>query len=126
MTRGKSGTRRREPSRAPRSVEGKGAGLLARLAAPLLERPGVGWGTMMGFPCLRAGGSFFASVHHRDQSLIVKLPEARVKQAVAKGEGQPFAPAGRVFKEWLEVPLARSRSWKKLLAEAHRFVSGQP
>jgi hypothetical protein len=94
------------------------------LAEALLERPEVSRGTMMGFPCLRVAGDFFACIHHEGTSLIVKLPAERVSRAVASGEGEPFAPSGRVFREWLLVPLRHSRRWKKLLDEAYTFVSG--
>jgi hypothetical protein len=107
-----------------KKVEGKGADLFEELARPLLKRRQVTRGTMMGFPCLRAKGGFFACVHHDGTNLIVKLPANRVNEAVASGEGEPFAPAGRVFREWLEVPLARSASWNDLLAEAYAFVAG--
>ena len=97
---------------------------LEKLSRPWLMRPGVDRSTMMGLPCLRVKGAFFACVHHEGMMLLVKLPAERVKQAVAAGEALPFAPAGRVFREWVEVPLERAASWKGLLAEAHAFVSG--
>lgn len=94
------------------------------LAGPLLAREGVSDGTMMGYPCLRVRGAFFASCDHRTGDLIVKLPRDRVTALIAAGEGQPFAPAGRVFKEWLLVPDRDDRRWEALLAEAYAFVGG--
>lgn len=44
------------------------------MSAPALARPDVATGTMMGFPCLRVEGAFFASCDHGTGDLIVKLP----------------------------------------------------
>lgn len=95
------------------------------LAAPLLAREGVSDGTMMGFPCLRVRGAFFASCDHRTGDLIIKLPRERVAALIAAGAGQPFAPAGRVFKEWLLVPDRDEARWEAHLAEAYAFVGGR-
>jgi len=45
------------------------------LAKPLLRRAGVTRSTMIGFPCLRLDGDFFASCDHRTGELVVKLNE---------------------------------------------------
>ena len=68
------------------------------LAEPLLARPGVERSTMMGLPCLRIHGSFFASCDRRTGDLLVKLPEQRVDELVADGRAHAFAPAGRRFR----------------------------
>jgi hypothetical protein len=81
---------------------------------------------MMGFPCLRVRGRFFASTDRANGNLLVKLPEDRVDALVAGGRAEPFAPAGRRFREWAAVPHSRSRTWKKLLDEAHDFVDALP
>lgn len=96
------------------------------LAEPFLVRPGVTRSTMMGFPCLRVGGQFFASTDRANGNLLVKLPEDRVDALVAEGRAESFAPAGRRFREWAAIPYARSRTWKKLLDEAHDFVATLP
>jgi hypothetical protein len=54
------------------------------ISAATLGRPGVATGTMMGFPCLRVSGAFFASCDHRSGDLIVKLPRHRVEQLIAR------------------------------------------
>jgi hypothetical protein len=97
-----------------------------RLAGPLLALPGVTRSTMMGLPCLRVDGSFFASYDRRTGDLLVKLPEARVGRLVHTGSGRPFSPAGRQFREWVAIPPERSRSWKKLLDEGHAFITTHP
>lgn len=78
---------------------------------------------MMGLPCLRVRGAFFASLDRRTGDLLVKLREERVHQLVESGRANQFVPAGRKFREWAAVPPARSRSWPKLLGEALDFVS---
>jgi hypothetical protein len=93
-------------------------------AVPLLAERNVARATMMGFPCLRVDGAFFASCDHRTGDLIVKLPAERVAELIASGEGGPFAPAGRRFKEWAMVADRDRERWNGLLDEARRFVSG--
>ena len=88
------------------------------LAAPLLEQAGVGRSTMMGFPCLRLNGEFFASCDHRTGSLVIKLDEPRVVALVDAGKAEPFAPNGRRFREWASIPVRLRRSWGTLLDEA--------
>lgn len=94
------------------------------LAEPLLARPGIERSTMMGLPCLRTDGAFFASCDRATGDLLVKLPAARVDELVDVGRARSFAPAGRRFREWSAVPPERSRSWKRLLDEAVAFVEG--
>lgn len=96
------------------------------LAEPYLVRSDVTRSTMMGFPCLRVRGQFFASTERATGDLLVKLPEDRVDELVDAGRADPFAPAGRRFREWAAVPFSRSRSWKQLLDEAHTFVDSLP
>ena len=55
------------------------------LAEPLLGRADVTRSTMMGLPCLRWNGAFFASSDRRTGDLLVKLAESRVDQLVAAG-----------------------------------------
>ncbi len=93
-----------------------------RTAAALMSRPDVSEGTLMGFPCLRVDGGFFATCDHRTGDLIVKLSRDRVQEVIAKGEGEAFAPAGRVFKEWVLVNRRDARRWRKLMDEALQFV----
>jgi hypothetical protein len=89
-----------------------------------LRADGVETGTMMGFPCLRVRGAFFASCDHRSGDLIVKLPEARVQELIATGAGEQFAPAGRVFREWVLVADRDVGRWRAVMTEARSFVEG--
>jgi hypothetical protein len=75
----------------------------------------------MGLPCVRLDGRFFASLDRRTGALLVKLPHDRVAALVTTGVGEPFASAGRVFREWVAVP-DRNR-WQALLAEARAFAA---
>ncbi len=92
------------------------------LAQPLLAQEGVERSTMMGLPCLRVHGKFFASCDRKTGDLLVKLPEERVDQLVAAGRAHSFAPAGRRFREWAAIPVDRGRTWKRLLDDALAFV----
>lgn len=94
------------------------------LAEDLYRDPAVSRSTMMGYPCLRYEGRFFASIERRTQALIVKLPRQRVQQLIEMGDGEPFAPAGRVFREWVAIPHPRREQWAALLNEAKRFAVG--
>ena len=89
----------------------------------LYTDPAVTRSTMMGYPCLRASGKFFASLERSANHLIVKLPRDRVDALIAARVGLPFAPNGRVFREWVAVPVADEDQWRTLLAEAKAFAN---
>lgn len=93
------------------------------LAASLLEETGVTKNTMMGYPCLRSDGNFFASVIPQSGNLVVKLPKTRVTSLIEAGAGLAFAPNGRAFKEWIQVADRDEQLWQTLMAEAMAFVS---
>lgn len=96
--------------------------LFRELAQQLLAEPAVTQGTMMGYPCLRVNGAFFACVERATGHLIVKLPADRVSELVAAGEALPFAPNGRTFREWAAFPHPDPGEWRALLAEAREFT----
>jgi hypothetical protein len=98
--------------------------LFWRLAEALYTDPAVTRSTMMGFPCLRANGKFFACLEPATGNLVVKLPAARVVELVASGAGIPFAPNGKVFREWVAFPVPDEAEWSALLVEAKAFVNG--
>jgi hypothetical protein len=95
------------------------------VSAAVLARSGVATGTMMGFPCLRASGAFFASCDHRSGDLIVKLPQHRVEQLIAAGAGKPFAPADKTFREWVLIGDRDPARWAELIDEARAFAAGK-
>jgi hypothetical protein len=74
-------------------------------------------GTIMKGRCLRVGKEFLALVDYKGSGLVVKLSASRVAALIEQGDGRPFAPAGRVFKEWLSVPKPDRRRWRALLRE---------
>jgi len=92
----------------------------------LLADEAISKGTIMGFPCLRVNGEFFASADHRNGDLVVKLPGDRVQQLIGQGIGKSFVPAGRTFKEWAAIPERHTLTWNELLKEARLFVESLP
>jgi hypothetical protein len=86
------------------------------------DDPRVEEGTIMGGRCARVGGEFLALVDFKGSGLVVKLPRARVDELIESGVGEPFAPAGKVFREWVSVPRRDRRRWRALLREGIAFV----
>ncbi len=97
--------------------------LFWRLAAELQAEDGrVVEGTIMNGRCLRVGKEFLALVDVKGSGMVVKLPRARVDELVRAGTGRPFAPAGKVFREWISIPQPRGDQWGALLREGVAFV----
>lgn len=92
------------------------------LADALMTEPDVEEGTIMGHDCLRVGGEFAAMPELKTGGLVVKLPASRVDELIAGGDGASFAPAGRVFKEWLFVEHFDEARWLDLIEEAVAFA----
>jgi hypothetical protein len=83
---------------------------------------GAGGGRTFGSNGLKVGGKLFALF--TQDTLVVKLPKARVAALIEDGVGKPFDPGhGRLMKEWLTVVSPRA-SWIDLAREAHDFVKG--
>jgi len=91
---------------------------------PLLAISGVTRSAMMGLPCLRQDGAFFAALDRTTGALLVKLPRERVDDLLGSGAAEPFAPAGRRFRQWAAVPPQQTASWAGLLDEARTFAGG--
>jgi hypothetical protein len=102
------------------------AGFFWEVSAAALARADVAAGSMMGLPCLRRSGAFFAACDRRSGDLIVKLPRHRVQQLIEAGDGGPFAPAGRTFREWVQISDRDRARWARLIDEARAFAGGQP
>ena len=77
---------------------------------------------MMGLPCLRVEGAFFASLDTRSGDLIVKLDATEVARRVEAGSGRSFAPAGKTFREWVAIDTVDEEAWRAVLGEALAFV----
>jgi hypothetical protein len=88
--------------------------------APLQAEGRLEESTMFGFRCVRAGKAFVAMPGHESDGMVVKLPAERVAGLVESGKGRPVAPAGRVFKEWVEVDA--TEDWGPYLEEAIAFA----
>ncbi len=98
-------------------------GLFWDVARPLLAAGNVVEGELMRSRCLRVGKEFLAMPEYRTGDLVVKLPKDRVAELIEAGEGLAFAPAKKVFKEWVQVPRRDEGLWESLLAEGLAFVS---
>jgi hypothetical protein len=96
------------------------------VAEPYLIAGALVEGTMMGHQCLRSAGSngFVATVERSTGNLVVKLPKARVAELIGAGEGLPFAPAKKVFREWVALPSFDEQRWSELIEESMEFVDG--
>jgi len=114
-------------SRKGTSPAESSAGEVARdlydeLTDDLLYDPAIGRATMMGYPCVRLAGRFLACFDDKAACLVVKLPRERVTELVENGHGEPFAPAGKVFREWVLIPTVDRELWRTLLGEAVDFA----
>jgi TfoX/Sxy family transcriptional regulator of competence genes len=96
--------------------------LYDELTDDLLYHPAVVRSTMMGRPCVRRAGRFFASFDPEADCLVLKLPTERVEALIDDGAGEPFAPNGRVFREWVAIATPDPSAWARLLAEALDFA----
>ncbi len=90
--------------------------------APLQAAGRLEEGTMFGFRCVRAGRAFVAMPGHESDGMVIKLPAERVSQLIASGVGAEVAPAGKVFKEWVEI--AATEDWRPYLEEGLDFAGG--
>jgi hypothetical protein len=97
--------------------------LFWELAEPLLAN-GAEKSTMMGHPCLRINVHFFASMERHTGNLMVKLAADKVNAMIDAGTAEPFAPAGRRFKEWALITTRDEEKWEALLQDALTFVQG--
>ena len=91
--------------------------------APLLAGGTLDEGTIMGGPCVRAKGEFVGMPNHKGPGIVVKLARHRVDELIADGEGASFAPAGKVFKEWVLVERHDEARWRELVEESIGFVT---
>jgi hypothetical protein len=96
--------------------------LYDELTDDLLYDPAIGRSTMMGYPCVRLAGQFLASYDNKSGCLVVKLSSERVAELVKTGTGDHFAPAGKVFREWVAIPTIDRQLWQTLLAESVAFA----
>ena len=98
-------------------------GLFWDVAQPLLAAGKAAEGELMRSRCIRVGTEFLAMPEYRTGDLVVKLPKERVAELIEAGDGLAFAPAKRVFSEWVQVPARDESLWMQLLDEGYEFVS---
>ena len=91
-------------SPSEQSGGGDARALYDGLTDDLLYDPAIGRATMMGYPCVRLAGRLLASYDDKTGCLVVKLPRDRVTELVDSGKGDPLAPAGKAFREWVSIP----------------------
>jgi hypothetical protein len=89
-------------------------------AFKLYELPGVAESTMFGFKCLRVDEQFVGMP--ADNCLWVKLPAEQVEELIEIGVGEPCAPNGRRFREWVGIRSAEEDLWMDLLNDSIDFV----
>lgn len=98
--------------------------LFWELAGPLIAAGRAEEGVLMQSQCLRVNGEFLACPEHTAGDLVVKLPAERVAELITNGSGIAFAPAKKVFKEWIQVPGRDEELWTALLEEGIKFAKG--
>jgi len=115
----------RVPSASPETAVDVRAETFEDLTARWLRREGVTRSTMMGLPCLRRDGAFFASLDRTTRDLLVKLDEATAAALVDDGRaGTPVPtparrrrsrPAGDRRRRPAVPPDAADHPWKPRL-----------
>ena len=93
------------------------------IAEPMIGAGKVVEGELMRSRCVRVGTEFLAMPEYKTGDLVVKLPRERVDALIDGGDGLAFAPATKVFREWVQVPARDRALWKQLLDEGFEFVS---
>jgi hypothetical protein len=91
-----------------------------RVVATLATEPGVTLGKAFHNPGLKIGTKLFAMLH-RD-GLVVKLPEARCRELLARGEAGTFDRGqGTPMREWVTVTEPDTHRWVSYAQEALSF-----
>ena len=83
---------------------------------------GVEKSTMMSTPCLRYKGQFIAMMFDKEESLIIKVPEARVNELINQGKGREFNFTKKRFKEWVLVPKGLQAEYENYVFEALEYA----
>ena len=96
----------------------------AALTKAFLHKPGVTQeGKGFGSTSLKVNGRIFALLSSRGE-FVVKLPQHRVDELIAAGEGHRFDPGhGRLMKQWLALRPRAAQDWMQLASEALTFVA---
>ncbi|MGZ0145874.1 hypothetical protein ACXJJ3_02285 [Kribbella sp. WER1] len=110
---------------SPPAGTGGAQALYDELTDDLLYDPAIGYGTIMGHPCIRLAGKFVTCLERNGTGLILKLPAARVGELIADGTGVPFTANRAPMREWVTIPAVDRTRWQSLLAEAVAFARTQ-
>lgn len=95
-----------------------------KISADLVsESGGVRQTKMFGMPSLQVKGKMFAGVW--GNALVFKLTGEEHKKALALKGAKLFDPSGmgRAMKEWVQIPAAHSRQWRKYARAAMEYVA---
>jgi TfoX/Sxy family transcriptional regulator of competence genes len=91
--------------------------------AALLTDPSITEKKMFGTTALFVGGKVF--MFPWKDTLVVKIPAARVDELIASGHAELFDPGhGRTSKTWAAAFPSASDRWAQLAQEARAFVQG--
>ncbi|WP_427893355.1 hypothetical protein ACQHIV_10815 [Kribbella sp. GL6] len=112
------------PATPPADTGGAQA-LYDELTDDLLYDPAIGYGTIMGHPCVRLAGRFVTCLERNGTGLILKLPADRVTALIADGTGVPFTANRTPMREWVTIPAADREVWEALIGEAVAFARAQ-
>ena len=93
-----------------------------QLEAQFSQLDGVARSTMMGTPCLRYKGEFFAMMFEKQDSLIIKVSADRVNELIANGQGNEFNFTKKRFKEWVLIPIEFDDKFESYLQEALEYA----
>lgn len=90
------------------------------LVANVTARHPVRESKLFGMPCLKRENGKVVAGHWKNGGLTVKLvDEAQRDAALGLAGAQLFDPSmGRVMREWVHVPAARSADWERLVEQA--------
>jgi TfoX/Sxy family transcriptional regulator of competence genes len=117
--------RRGALSQSARTDQVRARERFSQIVSELSGTDGVAISRKRGFSSggLLVRGKMFAVL--RNDSLLLKLPEARVQSLIDGGDGSVFdAGKGRAMREWVIVDLESTTDWLSLAREARSFVSG--
>ncbi len=91
-----------------------------RVVATLSAEPGVTTGKAFHNPGLKIGTKLFAMLH--GDGLVVKLPEARCRELLARGVVGTFDRGqGTPMREWVTVQRPDTTAWLSYAREALSF-----
>jgi len=88
------------------------------LSFKFVDTYGAEQSTMMGTPCLRYKGQFFAMMFEKEDALIIKVSKARVLELIENGLGREFNFTKKKFKEWVLIPETYENQYETLMLEA--------